>query len=342
MKTVRMLGNKQSEVIDVPDPEPKDDLVVVKMMSSVVCGTEHTAYHAPAAVPIDGGSGHEGAGVIWKTDRATRVKEGDRVTIFPSFFVFENCHRCTACATGDWEHCAHPKPRRSTMGTHSQYMLVPEYVCQPIPDDVPFDTGAMIDDCIGTPYRAIRRMGIQAGDDVLITGAGPVGAAAAIIAKFRNARVIVVDVNDYRLEQALGNGADHIFNPEKEDVLAKVREITGAGVDAAVECSGMDAAQGQCLDAARAHGKVAFLGIKNQTVSVNMSQHFVLKELTLIGSWACTVPEHFEIVDLIQRGMPINRIITHRYTMDQAPDAIKTFFDGKSVKAAIHPWEGEE
>ena len=341
MKTIRLLGNRKSEVIEVPDPEPKDDLVVVKMMSSVVCGTEHHAYFSEAPVPIDGGSGHEAAGVVWKTDKVARVKEGDRVTVFSSFFGgFEHCGHCPACTAGDWLHCRNMSPNRIRMGSHSQYMLVPEAVCLSIPEDVPFDTGAMIDDCIGTPFRAINRLGIGAGDAVLITGAGPIGAAAAIIAKFRNARVIVADVNDYRLEKAKKNGADHTLNPEKEDLLEAVREITGGkGVDAAVECSGVATAQTQCLDAAKAHGGVAFLGIKNMTVSVGMSQHFVLKELMLIGSWACSVPEHYEIVQAIQRGMPIDRIITHHFGMDDAPRALDTFFSGEGVKIAIHPWD---
>jgi threonine dehydrogenase-like Zn-dependent dehydrogenase len=333
------LGNKKSEVIEVPDPEPKDDLVVVKMMSSVVCGSEHPAYHAPARIPIDGGSGHEGAGLVWKTDRASRVKEGDRVTIYPT--VAEHCHHCPSCATGDWQHCEAPVQKRSLMGTHTQYMLVPEYVCLPIPEDVGFDAGAMIGDCVGTPYRAIRRLGVKAGETVLITGAGPIGAAAAVISNYRNALVIVADVNDYRLEQARKNGADYVLNPERDDVLAKVREISGGGVDCAIDCSGNSAAQLQCLDAVKVHGRVAFLGLKAETIPVNMTQHLLLKELTLIGSWASSMPEHFEIVDLIQRGMPIDKIITHQYGIDDSPTALNKFFDGEAVKVAIHPWDGD-
>ena len=338
MKAVQSLGNKKSEIIDVPDPEPEDHLVVVKIMSSVICGTEHHGYYAPEPSPMHGGSGHEAAGVVAKTDKAKRVKEGDRVSIFP--LMFENCQRCPACAAGEWLHCPNPKPRKGICGTHSQYMLVPDYICLPIPDDIPFDVGAMIDDCIGTPHRAIRRLGIKAGDTVFITGAGPIGANAAIISKFRGARVIVVDVNDYRLELAKDNGADYIFNPTKDDVLEKVRQITGGGgADAAIDCSGNEAAQIQCLDAAKVCGGVAFLGIKNETVPVDMTQHFVLKELTLIGSWACSVPEHFEIVDFLQQGMPIDRTITHRFGIDDAPKALDTFFDGKGVKIAIRPWD---
>lgn len=336
MKTVRMQGNKAVEVIEVADPEPRDDQVVLKIMSSVICGTEHHAYFAKAPMGRDGGAGHEAAGVVWKTGNNSRLKEGEHVTIYPS--SLDNCHNCQPCARGEWLHCQNPKPSRVTMGTHSEYMLVPEYLCLPMPEDMPFDTGAMLGDCFGTPYRAIKRVGVKAGETVLITGAGPIGAAAAIISKFRNAQVIVVDVNDYRLEQARKNGADYIFNPARNDVLAEVKEITRGGVQVAVECSGMEKAQMQCLDAAGAGGRVAFLGIKSEVIPVKMIQHLLLKELTLIGSWASAVPEHFEIVDLIRRGMPVDRIITHRYAMDDAPTALAKFFDGEAVKVAINPW----
>lgn len=337
MKAVQLLGNKKSEVVDVPEPEPVDHLVVVKVMSSVICGTEHHGYYAPGPSPMHGGSGHEAAGIVAKVDKAKGAREGDRVSIVP--VMSEVCHRCPACSAGEWLHCRNPSPRKGISGTHSQYVLVPDYLCLPIPADMSFDNGAMIGDCIGTPYRAIRRLGVKAGDTVLITGAGPIGATAAIITKYRNARVIVVDVNDYRLGIAKENGADYVFNPTKDDVLAQVTKITGGlGVDAAVECSGNKDAQLQCLDAARACGGVAFLGIKNETVSVDMGQHFVLKELTLIGSWASSIPDQYEIIDQIQQGMPTHRIITHRFGMDDAPKALDTFFNGQGVKIAIHPW----
>ncbi len=338
MKSLQMLGLGKTELAETDEPEPVDDLVVVKIMSSMICGTERTAFYAKRALKNVGGAGHEAAGIIFKTDKAQKVKEGDRVSIYPT--TFENCHQCPACHEGEWLHCGNPRPKRSPMGTHTQYMLVPEYLCLPIPDDLSFDTCAMIDDCIGTAYKAIKRLNVTAGDIVLITGTGPIGAAANIICKFFNATTIAVDINDYRLQQIASCGADFTFNADKDRVLENIKEITdNQGADVAIDCSGMDVAQVQCLNAARSFGRVAFLGIKSEQTSIRVLQQFILKELTVIGSWASTPPQHFEIINLIQQGMPVDQLITHRFGMSEAPIAFEKFFAGDAVKVAINPWD---
>ncbi len=335
MKAVFIPGPKQVEVRDVPEPEPKDDLVVVKIMSSVICGTEHTSYERGGQVP--GAGGHEAAGVVWKTDKAHLVKPGDHVSIYPT--IGENCLRCPACMAGEWQLCSSLTRKRSYMGTHTPYLLVPEYVCLPIPEDMPFSTGAMLDDCLGTPYRAIKRSGVRAGETVLITGTGPIGMAALVISKFLNARVIAVEPIRYRLDHASKVGADFILDPNKDDVLAKVKEITGnRGVDFAIDCSGVDSAQVQCLNAVRPGGRAAFVGIRSETTSVNVLRQFILKELTVIGSWASTPQDHHEIIRQIQRGMPVDKLVTHRFGVDDAPEAFRKFFAGEAVKVAIDMW----
>ncbi|MDD5189752.1 MAG: zinc-binding dehydrogenase [Dehalococcoidales bacterium] len=338
MKAIRVQGNKQIEVIEVPDPQPKDDLVVVKIMASTICGTEHTYYEGKNALPTPGGTGHEGAGIVWKTDKTKNVKEGDHVTIYPT--IWENCHRCLPCWNGEWQRCENPKPKRSYIGTHSQYMLVPEYVCLPIPQEMPFGTAAMIDDCLGTPYRALKRLGLNARDTVFITGAGPIGMSALMVAKFHHARVMMVDTNEYRLQQASVHGADFIFNPAKDNVLAKVKEITGKkGCDIAIDCSGVDVAQIQCLEAVGGGGRVAFIGIRSVTTPINAWKHLMAKEVTLIGSWASTPQDHTELVNMLQRGMPAGNIITDRFSINAANEAFAKFFGGTAVKVAITPWD---
>ena len=232
-----------------------------------------------------------------------------------------------------------PKPNQKFPGNHSQFILIREDICLPIPDDISFEVGALIDDCLGTPYQAIKRLKVSAFDTVLITGVGPIGAAAAIISKFLNAYVIAADINDLRLEHVLQYGVDYIINPLKEDLLKTVRKLTkNKGIDVAIECSGMDLAQIQCLEALKPRGRVAFLGIKSESTEVNVPQQLILKDLTAIGSWAMNPTMHSEIVELIQRGLPVEQIITHRFKIEDAASAFKTFFNGEAVKVLINPW----
>jgi len=337
LKAVKILGNKKVEVVDVPSPEPKDDLVVVKMMASAICGTEHTFYEGKMALPVPGGTGHEGAGIVVKTDKAKLVKEGDTVSIYPT--IYENCHRCVPCLAGEWQRCENPRLKRSQMGTHVQYMLVPEYVCLPIPKEMPFATAAMIDDCLGTPYRALKRLGINARETVLITGVGPIGLSTLVIAKFHGARVIAADTNEARLAQAKNLGADYTFNPVKDNVLDRVKEITEKkGVGVAVDCSGADTAQIQCLEAVGGNGRVAFIGIRAPVTPLNAWKHLMSKEVTLIGTWASTPQEHTDLVNMLRRGLPAEKIITSRYGIEQADAAFAGFFGGGAGNVVLEPW----
>ncbi|MEE8400305.1 MAG: zinc-binding dehydrogenase [Desulfobacterales bacterium] len=336
MKTVHILGNGKAEVIEVAEPEPVDSKVVVKIESSLICGTEKGMYLGPNALPDNGG--HEAAGVVYATDKSEKVKEGDHVTVFLSF---THCHRCPACLSGEWLHCWYPPPRvKGRRGTHSQYILVPDYLCLPVPQDMPFDHAALVGDCFGTPFRALKRLGINGSDTVLVTGSGPMGVAAARLAKFYGATVIATSTNEYRFEQMSKDAADYVFNPKKDDVVAKVRELTdNRGATVALECCGAESAQRECLDAVGVLGKIAFLGLRNEHVPVNLYRHLNSKELMIIGSWASTPPEHFDILGLIKRGMPVDGIITHRYGMNDGAKAFEKFGAGGAMKIAIHPWD---
>ncbi|MHA2088231.1 MAG: zinc-dependent alcohol dehydrogenase [Promethearchaeota archaeon] len=336
MKTVHILGNEEVEVVDIPEPEPKDDLVVVKILSSGICGTEHTSYFGKNKLKYN--SGHEAAGTVWKTDNAKTVKKGDRVSLYPTMYYY--CHKCPPCLAGDWYHCHNPVEHQRFPGTHSQYELIREDCCLPIPDDVPFDTAALIDDCLGTPYRGITRLGMKPTDTVLITGVGPIGVAATIISKFFNAKVIAVDVNNLRLKHVQQYGVEQTINPREDNLKKIVRKITkNRGVDIALECSGMEEAQNECLDAVKPLGKVAFLGIKSINTKINIPLNFIIKEITAIGSWASRPYEHPEIIKMIQLGLPADQLITHKFKIDDASTAFETFFSGSSVKVIINPWD---
>ena len=338
MKTVQMLGNRQVRVIDTPEPEPEGDRVVVKIMSSALCGSERHTYIGPNTV---GGprfnAGHEGTGIVCKVDRSSRVREGDRVALYAG----TPCGQCRYCLEGHWVLCERrdSAPARFP-GNHAQYVTVADQVCLPLADDVSFDVGSLLGDVLGTPFRAIKRLNVTAFDTVLISGQGPIGLSATLLCRFLNAFVIVLDINEYRLDYARRCGADVCINPaEEDDTLARLREAAGPeGIDVALDCSANPDAQTLCLDALRRGGRMAFIGVTDQGPRINTIEHFTKKELELIGTWYSRPGDHRELEALVRRGLPASELITHSFGIEQAPEAFDTFFGGAAMKVMLDPW----
>ena len=339
MRTVRMLGNCGVDVIDLDDPEPQDaDEVVVQVLSSPLCGSERHAWDGPNAMGTASGAmnaGHEGAGVVAKTRGAKHVREGDRVALHAA----APCGRCRYCMAGHWVLCDRP-PGRRLPGNHSQYVLLHERSCLPLGDDISFETGALFGDAIGTPFRAIKRLGVTGFDTVLITGQGPIGLAATMLCRFLNAHVIVLDINPYRLERARQCGANACVNPtEEEDLGARLAEIAGPrGIDVALECSAAPEAQTLCLDVLRKSGRMALVGVSGTGPTIDTMQHFTLKEIEVIGTWYSTPTDHEELEALVRRGLPATELVTHRLEIERAPEAFDLFFGGGAAKVVLEPW----
>ena len=339
MKTVQMLGNRQVRVIDTPEPEPEGDRVVVKIMSSALCGSERHTYIGPNTV---GGprfnAGHEGTGIVCKVDRSSRVREGDRVALYAG----TPCGQCRYCLEGHWVLCERrdSAPARFP-GNHAQYVTVADQVCLPLADDVSFDVGSLLGDVLGTPFRAIKRLNVTAFDTVLISGQGPIGLSATLLCRFLNAFVIVLDINEYRLDYARRCGADVCINPaEEDDTLARLREAAGPeGIDVALDCSANPDAQTLCLDALRRGGRMAFIGVTDQGPRINTIEHFTKKELELIGTWYSRPGDHRELEALVRRGLPASELITHSFGIEEAPEAFDTFFGGAAMKVMLDPWQ---
>ena len=331
MKTVRMLGQEKVTLIDLPEPEPEGSLVVVKILASAICGSEMGIYRGRD--PIEHNGGHEAAGIVWKTDQARYLKEGDRVTLFAS----SHCGLCRHCRAGDWILCRQGGPRRYP-GNHSQFVLLDERLCLKLPDDISFEVGTLFGDGLGVPYHAVKRLGINALDTVLIAGQGPVGLYSTLLCCFLNAQIIAVDINDYRLELAKAAGADYIFNPKKDDVLAAVGEITGSvGVDKAMDCSGQPQGELLALEAVKRRGKMAFVG-ENREVTLNPSHHLIRKNLDVIGAWYFNVADYDDLIRLVRRGMPVEQLITHQFPLADAQQAFKIFAAGQAAKVVMQPW----
>lgn len=167
---------------------------------------------------------------------------------------------------------------------------------------------------------------------------GPMGSAAVLIGKAFGARVIAVDVIDHRLEQASSLGADAVINSTTADAAQRIRDLTqGRGAEVCIDCSGNPAGQNSALDAAAKRGAVAFVG-ESRATQINPSDQMLRKLLTVVGGWYFPIGDWEEIVRLvIDQKIPVEKLISHDFSIDQAEEAFRAF-DRRETEKAVFVW----
>lgn len=219
-------------------------------------------------------------------------------------------------------------------GGDAEYMVVPAENCMKIPDEMSYITAAVSTDAIGTLYHAQKRMGISGRDIVAIYGIGPMGAAGILVAKGLGATVIAVDTIDKRLDWAKELGADYVINSQSTDAVQEILKITGDGADAAIDCSGNPNAENNALNCVRPHGRVAFIG-ENSKTTIDPSNQFIRKQISLIGSWYFPIWEYEEIANfIIRKKIPAEKLVTHTFKLKDAETAFG-LFDNKETGKVV-------
>jgi len=326
MLAVHFLGQGKISLDEAATPEPSGREVVVRIRSAAICGTDRENLEGAGQPTIPG---HENAGEVVLVDKPARVKVGDRVAI--------NCHvtcgGCTHCLHGDLYFCdALQAIGFERDGGFAEYLLVPEACCTPIPDDLSFEAGSLLVDMVGTPFRAAKRAHLLPADQVGVWGAGPVGLGELMVVRAFGARVAVVDLSDYRLKMAKGLGADLVLNPGRDDVQAVLMDWTqGRGIDVAFDCVGRQAVAEQALAALKKRGTLVVVGVSHQLV-LNPWDHLICRELTIFGTRNFNTAEFDEMVTLVQRGLPVERVVTHRFPLAEAKAAFALFRSGECGK----------
>ncbi|GHB73987.1 alcohol dehydrogenase [Streptomyces viridiviolaceus] len=347
MRGVVFHGDRELEIVAFDDPAPGPDDVVLEVRASGMCGSDLRFYRAPAGEALaafglkgdDSGiiAGHEPCGVVAAVgsnvdERSVRV--GDRVMVHH----YDGCGFCHLCRTGWTQMCE----RGATIfgatahGGHADYLKVPARTLVPLPDEVSFAAGAAISCGTGTAFGALVRLDLTARDTIAVFGLGPVGQSAVQLASAMGAEVIAVDVASERIARAEEFGAAHAIDAGTTDPVEAIRELTGGrGATRALDCSGASAARLAAVRGSASWGTVAFVG-EGGDVTVDVSPDVIRKQLTILGSYTFSVSGQADCASFVARhGVDVDRLFTHRWTLDDAEQAYREFDKQTGGKAVI-------
>lgn len=337
MKQAAIIGERQAALVEKPDLEPFDNWVVVKVHAAPMC-TEYKRFLSGEPTDV---LGHEAAGEVVAVAQPGRVKVGDRVVAMPLY----GCGVCPLCIAGDYIHCEQVQAMGNHVSysqgraTYAQFLLKPDWLLPKIPDGVSYERAALACCGLGPSFGAMQLMGVDAFTTILVTGAGPVGLGAVVNARFRGARVIVVESVPYRAERARQMGAEVVLDPRDATILDQIRRLTeDRGVDCALDCSGNVQAERLCIDATRRKGKVSFIGECMDDLAIRISPDMIRKGLTLIGSWHYNLNEFPNIMHVIQRSPLLDLLVSHTLPMSHIQEAFECSISRESAKIILNPW----
>lgn len=333
MRGIVFLGNRQLEIREFADPVPGPGQAVVAMRASGLCGSDLTPYRGTVAQTAI--SGHEPCGQVAAVGPGVDgVEIGDRVMIHH----YAGCGHCKYCRIGYEQLCVggHQTYGFGTHGGNAGFIVVPARCLIPLPDKLSFAEGAAIACGTGTAFMAVKKLDVSGRDTLAVYGQGPVGLSATLLGKAMGARIVAIDVSPDRLELARSLGADEVVNPREVDPIEAVRDLThGEGADATLDCTGNATARAQTVRSARVFGRACFVG-EGGTVTLDPSPDIIHRHLTLYGSWTFPMQGLDDCARfIVDRHIPLDRLITHRFSLDQAEEAFRTFDGGATGKCVF-------
>ncbi len=335
MRGVVFTGSRTLEVRSFPDPHAGPGEAVVKVRASGLCGSDLHRYRSED--PGNKITGHEPCGVIEDLGLGAPagLKLQDRVMVHH----YAGCGVCEACAAGYEQLC--PQGRLTYgggtgHGANADFILVPSRTLVPLPQELSFEEGAALSCGTGTAWNGLRKMNVSGQDTIAIFGQGPVGLSGTICAKAMGARVIGVDVASERLALSRDLGADHVIDSRQVNPVEAIRELTrGSGVSAALETSGNATARSQILEALGRFGRCCYLGM-GSPATIDIGRDLIYKIATIYGSWTFSKSELIQSSRfIVEAKVPLKKLITDRYSLDEADEAFRTFDSGTTGKCVF-------
>lgn len=324
---------------EISIPEVGYNDVLIKVKKTAICGTDMHIYHwdewAQKTIPIGMTVGHEFVGEVVEIGGGVKgFKVGNRVS-GEGHIV---CGHCRNCRAGRRHLCPNTVGVGvNRQGAFAEYLSIPAENVYPVPDDLSDDLASIFDPFGNAVHTALSFDLV--GEDVLVTGAGPIGIMGAMVAKKAGARhVVITDVNEYRLELARSLGIQYAVNPVEtslRDVMSTLKMTEG--FDVGLEMSGNGQAFSQMLSLMDNGGKVALLGIPAEDTVIDWNE-VIFKGLFIKGIYGREMFETwYKMTSMVQSGLSVEGIITHRFHVDDYEKAFETMATGRSGKV-IFDW----
>ncbi|HSH23895.1 MAG TPA: zinc-binding dehydrogenase [Acidimicrobiales bacterium] len=342
MRGVYLPGQRQVRIVEVPRPEPGPGQVLVRMRASTICGSDLRAIYrehlgtGPEAY-CDVIAGHEPAGEIVEVGPSCRrFGVGDRVLLYH----IAGCGLCLDCRRGYYISCTGAERAAygwQRDGGHAELVVAEESTCIALPDELSYLDGACVACGFATAYEALCRTEVSGRDAVVVSGLGPVGLAAGLLARAMGADTVLgVDPVGSRRALAEELGAVDVAVPASEGAAAAVREATGGhGCEVSIDCSGSAAGRATALAATRRWGRAALVG-EGGRLEIDASPVLIHRQITLYGSWVTSIGRMEELVErLVRWDLHPERTVTDRFPLDEAAAAYATADAGAGGKVAL-------
>ncbi len=326
---------------NVPVPEPGPNDVLIKIKKTAICGTDVHIWKwdefSAKTVPVPMVVGHEFVGEIVDMGAAARTyRIGQRVS-GEGHIV---CGTCRNCRAGRGHLCRNTRGVGvNRPGAFAEYLCIPESNVVPIPEDIPDEIAAIFDPLGNAVHTALSFDLV--GEDVLVTGAGPIGIMGALVAQKVGARkVVITDINPYRLDLARRMGVQHVVDVGNETLRDVMDEIgMTEGFDVGLEMSGAAPAMQQMIARMNNGGKLALLGIAPTEFPVDWNT-VIFKMLQIKGIYGREMYETwYKMIALVQSGLDVSGLITHRIHIDAFEQGFAAMISGNSGKVVMD-WEG--